>query len=308
MKLLFLISLLQFLSSIIYCQTDTINISDWFIPSSGHDGYILSKYPFNYGVFSRTYSDKELGKIIKVYQRNNYACHKYNIVQEYYQSNDSCFAYTSYDSAENANAKGLLCINRNRFDSFPVSFPDMERDPTLEMGLMKDSMLCCTNVYEKQGYWEEGISKYKKWEGNYNYGIKTGVWRRCAAQPCHYSGTMTDSVIIYEDGKVVNNDYSHLSEDSIFLLLKGKWHMEWLKRGRYFQLYTRDDSAWYEPFDHHFISQNKFTMLNDKNVRVEINWKFQQNCLLFFYGEQPTKYKILPLNHEQLILERLKDW
>lgn len=166
-------------------------------------------------------------KIIHCVITNKYSG---KIAEEFFRYSDSCFAYIRYDSNQNQIEKGLICINPNRQHNDSILVPDLEKDPDLSKGIMKNFILS-GNYFDKKGQWQEVESTLITRRGMYKEGKKTGIWKVGYYQknPIHPNYTFLNEIFKVEcTEKYVNGEYDSTYQPdysfaNIWDKLKGRW-------------------------------------------------------------------------------------
>lgn len=233
------------------------------------------------------------------------------ISEEFYYFSDSCFAYVQYDSNQNEIAKGLVCTNHNRISYDTISVPEIEKDPDLTKGIMKDYIFTYF-YFDKTGGWEEKDSPLVIRRGLYKDGKKSGLWKvgryvKNIMYPDHSSFPKgifyVECVEKYQKGLLDVNYQPDFQLNKIWNDLKGNWNMV-----RDSSLYTVQYMYQKEKADTTNGWSLKFedTSFLKYNPGRNLKWKLAGN-VIYIYNEDRSirKYRVDYLSTDELYLTPL---
>lgn len=262
-------------------------------PDAGYDERFLGdKFPFN----------KKFRCIITKESSNQ-------IVEDFFYYSDSCFAYIQYDSNKKEIAKGLVCINPARKYYDTINVPDIEKDPDLSKGIMKE-LVFSYSYFDKMGTWEETESPLIIRRGKYEVGRKIGIWKvghheKNPQYPYHSSFPKeifkVECVENYQNGNLDVNFQPDFSLPVIWDKLKGNWMLSGFNSIYWVQyLFTR------EAFE--TIGGFTLTFENSSYMREgteKIRWELKNGVIYKYYKDEIRKYRIDYLSDQELYVTPL---
>lgn len=231
-------------------------------------------------------------------------------LEEFILINQHSFLYVQYDSSGTEKCKGILLIDSARIktDTFPV--PDVERDPDLSKGIMKN-IITKDYYLKKEGFWREENREGREERGAYLKDRRTGIWKvgkltRSENYPHHWPFPWKifkiDKTNNYIDG-VADTTYStEYTLERIWPLLQGKWNFD-LDNSLREQFYYTKIELTTVPARFNFIDTLKFVVKDERKQSSNIRrWSFKNKILTIYSDYNEQDYTIIFISEKELYL------
>lgn len=298
----YLIVILLFVSRENYCQplvTDGNNkrILEW------DSSYQIETVRF-FGL--RDYVPVDYQYIVRKNQR---------IIAEYFRHDDSSYLYVEHDSIGREKQKGILKILYVVYSYDTLWMPDVEKDPGLKKGILKDTITANIS-YRKCGRWKELDNYGNLWKGEYNKGKREGIWEEGfyfydPHMPAINAEFMYDnfrplSKHIFENG----NKIEKIKDTAFWPEIKGKWFATLTSIDSNTYLLSRNELG---KIYFNFETTTLFTSIRPSSKPVMHSlekynaiWK-QDGDLIIISEEGSTKIlQVLSISNNQMIVRFLK--
>jgi hypothetical protein len=213
-----------------------------------------------------------------------------NPCEEFIRYSDTSFLYIQYDSLNRVIGEGLLAMNRNKSTSDVEIMPDLDKDPTMEKGIMKEG-IGYTYAADKILYWIETDKFRVTAQGMYVHGERDGIWEKGYYM---YPGWVEKVFVItdilrYSEGKEEPGYRPDYSLQTIWSTLKGEWWFDISSVNEQYMLTKKQPS---------FSSRHKFDFIDsvyieksDASGSRKLKWKLKDN-IITIHDAKIEKFRI----------------
>ncbi|MGN6494071.1 MAG: hypothetical protein ACTHLE_18880 [Agriterribacter sp.] len=230
------------------------------------------------------------------------------IIEDFLYFSDSCFAYIQYDSNKKEIAKGLVCINPARKYYDTINVPDIEKDPTLSKGIMKE-VVFSYSYFDKTGMWEETESPLIIRRGKYEAGKKIGIWKvghheKNPQYPYHSSFPKgifkVECMESYTNGLLDVDSQPDFSMSCAWDKLKGSWTLSDNSLYMVQHAYVKHSDQSSPRFSLKFLDTSYLI-----NAKEKTKWKLENGVIYIYYKDEIRKYRIDYLSDQELYVTPL---
>lgn len=226
--------------------------------------------------------------------------------EEFIRYSDTSYLYAQYDSGYNVIKQGIVAIDRSNPTSDVTLTPDLENDPTLEKGLMKNDISYSYGC-KKVLFWIEPDSLGFSCQGMYKDGKRNGIWKQGYYTSSTWAGKVfiITKILNYYDGKQEVGYRPDYSLRAIWSKLQGEWWFDASSvNEQYFLSKVQTSNSVFHKIN--FIDKLYLEKIT-RSGSQKLKWELKNNVIII-YGSTVEKFLITYLSPDlQLYLTPIKN-